>query len=55
MFPSTFKFVNVIEKDDIGWKNRNQASNLVVYCNLYMLPSFELHIMLTTITIIRTF
>jgi hypothetical protein len=42
-----------VEKDNRDWKNRDQASNLLVYFQSFDFV-FYLHLLLTTLTIINT-
>ena len=49
MFPTIVKVLKVVEKDDRDWKNRDQASNLLVYFKSFDF-AFYLHLMLTTLT-----
>ena len=49
MFPTIVEVLKVVEKDDRDWKNRDQASNLLVYFKSFDF-AFYLHLMLTTLT-----
>jgi hypothetical protein len=41
--------LKVVEKDDRDWKNRDQASNLLLYFKSFDF-AFYLHLMITTLT-----
>jgi hypothetical protein len=45
--------LKVVKKDDRDWKNRDQASNLLVYFQSFDF-AFYLHLMLTTLTATNT-
>jgi hypothetical protein len=49
MFPTIVEVLKVVKKDDRDWKNRDQASNLLVYFQSFDF-AFYLHLMLTTLT-----
>jgi hypothetical protein len=49
MFPTIVQVLKVVEKDDRDWKNRDQASNLLVYFQSFDFV-FYLHLMLTTLS-----
>jgi len=49
MFPTIVEVLKAVEKDDRDWKNRDQASNLLVYFKSLDF-AFCLHLMLTTLT-----
>jgi hypothetical protein len=53
MFPTIVEVLKVVEKDDKDWKNRDQASNLLVYFQSFDF-AFYLHLMLTTLTATNT-
>ena len=50
MFSTIIEVLKVVEKDDRDWKNRDQASNLLVYFQSFDFV-FYLHLMLTTLSI----
>ena len=50
MFSTIIEVLKVMEKDDRDWKNRDQASNLLVYFQSFDIV-FYLHLMLTTLSI----
>ena len=49
MFSTIIEVLKVVEKDDRDWKNRDQASNLLVYFQSFDFV-FYLHLMLTTLS-----
>ncbi|KAG2651975.1 hypothetical protein PVAP13_1NG325519 [Panicum virgatum] len=53
MFPTIVEVLKVVEKDDRDWKNRDQASNLLVYFQSFDFV-FYLHLLLTTLTATNT-
>jgi hypothetical protein len=53
MFPTIVQVLKVVEKDDRDWKNRDQASNLLVYFQSFDFV-FYLHLMLTTLAATNT-
>jgi hypothetical protein len=53
MFSTIIEVLKVVEKDDKDWKNRDQASNLLVYFQSFDFV-FYLHLMLTTLSITNT-
>ncbi|KAL6645146.1 hypothetical protein ACP70R_016754 [Stipagrostis hirtigluma subsp. patula] len=53
MFPAIVKVLEIVGKDDRDWKNRDQASNLLVYFQSFDFV-FYLHLMLTTLTATNT-
>ena len=48
MFPTIIEVLKVVEKDDRDRKNRDQASNLLVYFKSFDF-AFYLHLMLSTL------
>ncbi|KAG2540268.1 hypothetical protein PVAP13_9NG166314 [Panicum virgatum] len=50
IFSTIIEVLKVVEKDDRDWKNRDQASNLLVYFQSFDFV-FYLHLMLTTLSI----
>jgi hypothetical protein len=50
MFPTIVKVLEIVRKDKRDWKNRDKASNLLVYFQTFDFV-FYLHLMLTTLTI----
>ncbi|CAN6295008.1 unnamed protein product [Urochloa humidicola] len=48
MFPTIVEVLKFVQKDDRDWKNRDQASNLLVYFKSFDFV-FYLHLMLTTL------
>jgi hypothetical protein len=53
MFSTIIELLKVVEKDDRDWRNRDQASNLLVYFQSFDFV-FYLHLMLTTLAITNT-
>ena len=53
MFPTIVEVLKVVENDDRDWKNRDQASNLLVYFQSFDFV-FYLHLLLTTLTATNT-
>ncbi|KAG2646250.1 hypothetical protein PVAP13_2KG498105 [Panicum virgatum] len=53
MFPTVVQVLKVVEKDDKDWRNRDQASNLLVYFQSFDFV-FYLHLMLTTLAATNT-
>jgi hypothetical protein len=53
MFSTIIEVLKIVEKDDKDWKNRDQASNLLVYFQSFDFV-FYLHLMLTTLSITNT-
>jgi hypothetical protein len=53
MFSTIIEVLKIVEKDDKDWKNRDQASNLLVYFHSFDFV-FYLHLMLTTLSITNT-
>jgi len=53
MFSTIVQVLQFVEKDDRDWKNRDQASNLLVYFQSFDFV-FYLHLLLTTLTITNT-
>ena len=48
MFPTIVEVPQAVEKDDGDWKNRDQASNLLVYFKSFDF-AFYLHLTLTAL------
>jgi hypothetical protein len=53
MFPAIVQVLKVVEKDDTDWRNRDQASNLLV-CFQSFDFIFYLHLMLTILAATNT-
>ncbi|PUZ66863.1 hypothetical protein GQ55_3G377900 [Panicum hallii var. hallii] len=53
IFPTIVQVLKFVEKDDKDWKNRDQASNLLVYFKSFDFV-FYLHLMLTTLAATNT-
>jgi hypothetical protein len=53
MFPTIVQVLKFVEKDDKDWKNRDQASNLLVYFKSFDFV-FYLHLILTTLAATNT-
>jgi hypothetical protein len=53
MFPTIVQVLKFVEKDDKDWKNRDQASNLLVYFKSFDFVIY-LHLMLTTLAATNT-
>jgi hypothetical protein len=53
MFSTIIEVLKVVGKDDRDWRNRDQASNLLVYFQSFDFV-FYLHLMLTTLAITNT-
>ncbi|KAL5668892.1 hypothetical protein ACJX0J_021113, partial [Zea mays] len=50
MFPTIVKVLEIVRKDERDWKNRDKASNLLVYFQTFDFV-FYLHLILTMLTI----
>jgi hypothetical protein len=53
MFSTIIEVLKVVGKDDRDWRNRDHASNLLVYFQSFDFV-FYLHLMLTTLAITNT-
>ena len=53
LFSTVVEVLQFVEKDDKDWKNRDQASNLLIYFQSFDFV-FYLHLLLTTLTITDT-
>jgi hypothetical protein len=53
MFSTIVQVLEFVENDDRDWKNRDQASNILVYFQSFDFV-FYLHLLLTTLTITNT-